>query len=57
MAGLINNIEEQTLRRAKEIKEKEKQLINFLGPGKYFNMLHKTFFSNKNKAQARTNSK
>ena len=51
MAGLINNIEEQTLRRAKEIKEKEKQLINFLGPGKYFNMLHKTFFSNKNKEQ------
>ena len=47
--GYKKVLEEQVLKRAKEIKEKEKQLINLLGPGKYFNMLNKTFNLNKGK--------
>ena len=47
--GYKKILQEQVLQRAKEIKEKEKQLINLLGPGKYFNMLNKTFNLNKNK--------
>ena len=47
--GYKKVLEEQVLQRVKEIKEKEKKLINLLGPGKYFNMLNKTFNLNKNK--------
>ena len=49
--GYKKVLEEQVLKRAKEIKEKEKQLINLLGPGKYFNMLNKTFNLNKGKSK------
>lgn len=37
------NIEKMTFKKAEEIKEKEKKLISYLGPGKYYNMLNKTF--------------
>ena len=49
--GFKKILQEQVLHRAKEIKEKEKQLINFLGPGKYFNLLNKTFKFKKNKSK------
>ena len=35
-------IEEKTFKKAEEIKEKEKRLISYLGPGKYFSMLNKS---------------
>ena len=36
-------MEMMTLLKVKEIKEKEKKLISYLGPGRYNNMLNKTF--------------
>ena len=36
-------LERLTLEKVKEIKEKEKELINHLGPGKYYNILSKSF--------------
>ena len=36
-------LEKKTLLKVKEIKEKEKKLISYLGPGRYLNMLNKTF--------------
>ena len=47
--GFNKAVEKKVIKKAKEIKEKEKQLISFLGPGKYFNMLYKAFGSNINK--------
>ena len=35
--------ENKVLKRVKEMKEKEKKLIELLGPGKYFNILKSTF--------------
>ena len=42
-------LEKLTLDKVKEIKEKEKKLISYLGPGRYNNMLNKTF-NNMNKS-------
>lgn len=36
-------LEKKTLLKVMEIKEKEKKLISYLGPGRYHNMLNKTF--------------
>ena len=47
--GFNENVEQQVLQRVKEIKEKEEQLIQFLGPGKYFNLLNSAFNVDKNK--------
>ena len=38
-----NKYEKKVLKRIKEMKEKEKKLIELLGPGKYFNILNSTF--------------
>ena len=47
-------VEEETILKAKEIKEKEKKLISFLGPGKYLNMINENFINlNKNKDKGR----
>ena len=36
-------VEKMTLLKAKEIKEKERKLISYLGPGRYINILNKAF--------------
>ena len=47
--GYKKILEKKALQRVKEIKEKEKQLMNFLGPGKYYKMINKHFDLNNNK--------
>ena len=51
--GYKKILEKKVLQRVKEMKEKEKHLINLLGPGKYFKMVNKHFNlkNNKNKEQ------
>ena len=38
-----SELEKLTLDKVKEIKEKEKKLISYLGPGRYNNLFNKTF--------------
>ena len=40
--GIKNNYEHIALKRVKEIKEKEKRLMELLGPGRYFNIINRT---------------
>ena len=54
--GFNETVEQEVLQRAKEIKEKEKQLIDFLGPGKYFNLLNSAFNIEKNKNNQNINA-
>ena len=46
-----NKYENKVLKRVKEIKEKEKKLIELLGPGKYFIMLNNIFNRQINKSK------
>ena len=50
-----NTCDNKVLQRVKEIKEKEKQIMELLGPGKYFHILNSTFArkNNKNKQNIR----
>ena len=41
--NINSKIEKLTLKKAEEIKEKEKKIISLLGPGKYYTMLYRTF--------------
>ena len=54
--GFNETVEQEVLQRSKEIKEKEKQLIEFLGPGKYFNLLNSAFNVDKNKNNQNVNA-
>jgi len=45
--GYKTLLEKKIKKRVKEIKDKEKELIKLLGPGKYFDILNKTFIHKK----------
>ena len=42
-SSFTSELEKLTLNKVKEIKEKEKKLISYLGPGRYNNLFNKTF--------------